>query len=48
LLFRIAMPSAEHIARVAVSVIESRTDWSGHFAVVEDDHVRIKPLPSRR
>ena len=29
----------------AVAVIESRTDWAGHFAVVTNDRVRIRPLP---
>jgi predicted nuclease of predicted toxin-antitoxin system len=33
-LFRISVPSSEHITRVAVQVLESRTDWSGHFSVI--------------
>jgi predicted nuclease of predicted toxin-antitoxin system len=43
--FRISVPSSEHIARVAVQVLESRTDWSGHFSVIEDTRVRMTPLP---
>ena len=44
-LFRISASSPEYIARVAVAALESRTDWAGHFAVVEDDRIRMTPLP---
>jgi predicted nuclease of predicted toxin-antitoxin system len=47
-LFRISVPSSSHIARVAVAALESRTDWAGHFAVVEDDRIRMTPLPKGR
>jgi hypothetical protein len=33
---------------VAVAALESRTDWTGHFAVVEDERIRMTPLPRRR
>ena len=46
-LFRISVPSPAYIARVAVAALESRTDWAGHFAVVEDDRIRMTPLPGR-
>ena len=44
ILFRIPMISSAFIAKAFVKVIESRNDWKGHFAVVEEDRVRIKPL----
>lgn len=44
-LFRISAPSSDHVAHVAVSVFASRTDWPGHFSVVEDDRIRMTPLP---
>lgn len=44
-LFRISAPSARHIARAAVAALESRDDWAGHFAVVEDRRIRLLPLP---
>ena len=47
LLVRISAPSSSHIARVAVAALESRTDWAGHFAVIEDDRIRMTPLPRR-
>ena len=45
ILFRIPIPSAEQIAHVAVSILESRSDWLGHFAVIEEWRVRLVPLP---
>lgn len=43
-LFRISAPSAARVARAAVAVLESRADWAGNFAVVEDHRVRMRPL----
>jgi len=34
--------------RRALSVLKSRTDWAGHFSVVTDDRIRMRPLPPRR
>jgi predicted nuclease of predicted toxin-antitoxin system len=44
ILFRIPMISSAYIAKALVKVIGSRDDWGGHFAVVEEDRIRIKPL----
>ena len=46
ILFRISAPSSAHIGRVAVTVLSSRTDWAGHFAVIEDERIRMTPLPA--
>src|SRR5687768_4950620 len=32
--------------RVVVTALTSREDWAGHFAVIERDRVRIRPLPN--
>jgi predicted nuclease of predicted toxin-antitoxin system len=48
ILFRIATPSPQYVAQAAVSAIVSRTDWAGHFAVVEDYRIRITPLPKKQ
>lgn len=45
ILFRISAPSAQHVAQVAVQAIASRTDWAGHFSVIEDNRIRMTPLP---
>jgi len=44
-LFRIRPRSPSRAAAAVVSALESRNDWAGHFAVVEDDRVRMTPLP---
>jgi predicted nuclease of predicted toxin-antitoxin system len=46
-LFRITPSSAARIAKVALAALESRTDWEGHFSVVEDDRIRMTPLPDK-
>jgi predicted nuclease of predicted toxin-antitoxin system len=48
ILFRISMPSAERVARVAVAALESRVDWAEHFAVVEDNRIHVTPLPKEK
>lgn len=45
-LFRIAMPSAEYVARRVAAVLESRDDWRGCYGVVDDDSVRLRQLPA--
>jgi len=45
ILFRISAPSSQHVAQVAVQAIASRTDWAGHFSVIEDKRIRMTRLP---
>jgi len=45
-LFRIRLTSPGQVAQRAVAVLESRSDWVGHFAVVLDDRVRMTLLPT--
>jgi predicted nuclease of predicted toxin-antitoxin system len=47
-LFRLSARSPAQVIRVIVAALESRTDWAGHFSVVEDDQIRLTPLPARR
>jgi predicted nuclease of predicted toxin-antitoxin system len=44
-LFRISPSSPEHVAQTALTVLESRTDWAGHFSVIEEGRIRMTPLP---
>ena len=44
-LFRIAQPSAVAVAARVAAVLASRADWSGHFSVVEEFAIRMRPLP---
>jgi hypothetical protein len=36
-------PAADNLR--AVQAIESRLDWTGHFSVVTEDRIRMRPLP---
>ncbi len=45
-LFRLSGIDPESDNRCVLRVLESRTDWSGHFAVVEHDQIRMRQLPA--
>lgn len=45
-LFRLAMPPPARVARLASAVLEARDDWAGYFSVVEEDRIRMTPLPA--
>jgi len=47
-LFRIRKQSAEYIAKRAVEILAGRQDWAGHFSVIEDDRIRMTPLPGTK
>ena len=44
-LFRLSGVSPATDNARALVALESRTDWPGHFAVVIDTRIRIRPLP---
>jgi predicted nuclease of predicted toxin-antitoxin system len=44
-LFRLSGPSPEVDNARALTVLESREDWQGNFAVVTHNLIRIRPLP---
>lgn len=44
ILFRIAARSPSYVVHLTVSALESRADWVGHFAVVEEHRIRLRPL----
>jgi predicted nuclease of predicted toxin-antitoxin system len=45
ILFRIPPLSPAFVVRFITQAINSRDDWSGLFAVIEPDRIRIRPLP---
>ena len=57
LAFRSGLPAASGIillrargssqvrTAAVVAAVETRDDWAGHFAVVENDRIRMTPLP---
>ena len=44
ILFRITTPSPTSAAEKVVTTLESRTDWLGHFSVIEDSRIRMRKL----
>lgn len=44
-LFRIALRSPHSVAQAVVQALESRTDWVGHFSIVDDSRIRMTRLP---
>ena len=47
-LFRIPQPSSAVVAERVTHILASRDDWDGHYSVVDETAVRIRPLPRRR
>src|SRR5438094_3401458 len=45
ILFRLAGSDPDTDNQRILKAIESRSDWAGHFSVVSDDRVRMRPLP---
>lgn len=43
-LVRAESPGPEVLAEFVVRVLGSRTDWAGHFSVIETDRIRMTPL----
>jgi len=47
-LLRLAGANPDADNRRALEAIAGRTDWTGHFAVVTDDRIRMRSLPPAR
>lgn len=46
-LFRITASGSEHLARIVTTALETDTEWSGHFSVVERNRIRVRLLPQQ-
>lgn len=44
ILFRVTPHSPTDVARLVVAAVESRSEWAGLFAVVEEGRIRTRPL----
>ncbi len=44
-LFRLSDDDPDVDNQRIIDVLESRSDWAGHFCVVDDEKIRIRPLP---
>jgi predicted nuclease of predicted toxin-antitoxin system len=45
ILLRIAAATSVGLASQVVHILESQQDWSGHFSVIDKNHIRMIPLP---
>lgn len=45
ILFRLTLASAQAVTEAVREAIRSRDDWEGHFSVVDDTQIRMRPLP---
>jgi predicted nuclease of predicted toxin-antitoxin system len=45
ILFRLTLVSPPAVAKTVRETIRSRNDWNGHFSVVDDAQIRMRPLP---
>jgi len=43
-LFRIPMPSAVEVGSILVARLCERSDWAGHFSVIQPGRIRMRPL----
>ena len=48
ILFRLETTGSAHATTLALAALHSRSDWAGHFSVVEREHIRMTPLPLAR
>jgi predicted nuclease of predicted toxin-antitoxin system len=46
ILLRFPMNNPLVIAKKILNILNSRTDWVGHFSVIEETKIRMRPLPS--
>jgi predicted nuclease of predicted toxin-antitoxin system len=44
-LLRVSGPDPDADNERVLAALEGREDWAGHFSVVTDDRVRMRPLP---
>lgn len=44
ILFRLRSPSSDRLKHSILKALESRSDWSGHFSVVEDGRIRMTKM----
>jgi predicted nuclease of predicted toxin-antitoxin system len=47
MLFRLPMPSAAEVGAVLAARIGERSDWAGHFTVIEPGRVRMRRLAAQ-
>ena len=44
-LFRLRKLSPDFVARRVAQILESTAEWEGHYGVVDEHSIRLRPLP---
>ncbi len=44
ILFRLPLLSVDYVVGTIIEALESRSDWAGHFSVVEPKRIRMRKL----
>jgi predicted nuclease of predicted toxin-antitoxin system len=44
ILLRVSLPQPDRVGAQLAALIMARSDWAGHFSVVEPARVRMRPL----
>ena len=44
-LFRMPMPAPADVGAAIAAKLAERTDWAGHFSVIQPGRIRMRPLP---
>jgi predicted nuclease of predicted toxin-antitoxin system len=44
-LFRMPMPTPNSAGATIAATLSQRTDWAGHFSVIQPGRIRMRPLP---
>jgi predicted nuclease of predicted toxin-antitoxin system len=45
ILLRVQTKDPTTLTQIVVAALESRDDWAGHFSVIENQRLRMTPLP---
>ena len=48
ILIRVLLKNPTQSAEYILDILKSRDDWEGHFSVIEEKRIRMRPLPSRK
>lgn len=48
ILCRMSARSSAEMAAKVVDALATRDDWAGHFSVIDDNKIRMRPLSSRQ
>lgn len=48
ILFRVETQGSAQATALVLAALQARSDWAAHFSVIEEDRIRMTPLPPAR